>query len=263
MTKLYPALDAFENSTVFLSTRSKITGRALESIKDLEHRSWSVLREKLINNFSDKSNSITILNSILNIKGIKMSLFFETTKGKFNNFQSRLFIENDNLENRKAITEFVEKLVITHFITNLNNPSRNNLATRNPKSVIELETLVKNDLQYLRSDQSNKPILNTNNQHAFRPSPNKTTNRTNFGQIGPPNKPMFGNSSNYNNCNYNNNRTLNLSNPDPMSVQTRQTRPWQRESFNNNNEQQSSSQEPKIQNNSETVQNSFLEFSRI
>ena len=167
-------------------------------------------------------------------------MFFETIKGKFNNFQSRLFVENNNADNRKAIADFVERLIITHLITNLNDPFRNNLATRNPKSLNEVETLMRNDLQYLRTEQINKPALNTNNQYPFKPSSNKTINRTSFGQIRQQNKPMFSNGNhnnynNYNNKNNNYNRTTNLPEPEPMSVQTRQTtRPWQRESFNTN-----------------------------
>ena len=254
---LNPELDAFENSTVFLYLRSKIIGRALESIKDLEPRSWSALREILIANFSNKSNSVTILNNILNIKGIKNpSYFFEIIKEKFNDFKSRLFVENNNMEGRKAIVEFVEKLIITHFITNLNDPFRNNLATRNPKSLDEVEMLVKNDLQYLRAEQNIKPILN--NQYAFKQGPpNKTINRNSFGQHKPPNRSTFGNGIN------NNNRTINLPKPEPMSVQTRQTRPWQRESYNNNNDEQGPSEIHENQNDSELFQNSFLELSQI
>ena len=58
LSTLDTVLDAFDNSTVFLSI--KTTGKALESIKHLEIRSWGALRDTLINNFSDRSNSITI-----------------------------------------------------------------------------------------------------------------------------------------------------------------------------------------------------------
>ena len=254
---LNPELDAFENSTVFLYLRSKIIGRALESIKDLEPRSWSTLREILIANFSNKSNSITILNNILNIKSIKNpSYFFEVIKEKFNDFKSRLLVENNNMEGRKAIVEFVEKLIITHFITNLNDPFRNNLATRNPKSLDEVELLVKNDLQYLRAEQNNKPLLN--NQYAFKQGPpNKNINRNSFGQHKSPNRSTFGNGI------INNNRTVNLPKPEPMSVQIRQTRPWQRESYNNNSDDQGPSEVRENQNDSELFQNSFLELSQI
>ena len=75
----------------------------------------------------------------------------------------------------------LEKLIITHFITNLNDPYRNNLATRNPQSLNELEKLVKNDLQYLKPEQFNKLPLNENNQHGYRPEPKKPIYKTNFG----------------------------------------------------------------------------------
>ena len=150
---LEPNLDAFELSTVFLSIRCKVVGKALQSIKDLDIRSWTDLKETLLNSFSDRSNSVTILNNILNVKSIKNPcMFIEVVKTKFNEFKSRSYVENDNAESRKAITDFVEKLVITHFITNLSDPFRNYLVTRNPRSLIEVKNLVRNDLQYLKAE---------------------------------------------------------------------------------------------------------------
>ena len=103
-----------------------------------------------------------------------------------------MFVENNNIEGKKGIVEFVEKLIITHFITNLNDSLRNNLATRNPKPLGEVEMLVKNDLQYLRAEQNNKPL--SNNQYAFKQGPpNETINRNSFGQHKPPNSSTFGN----------------------------------------------------------------------
>ena len=91
---IQPELDAFEIATIFLAIRSKITGKALESIKDLSIRSWDELKECLLRNFADKSSSVTILNEILNITNIKNpTLFFDIIKGKFNNFKSKMFIE--------------------------------------------------------------------------------------------------------------------------------------------------------------------------
>ena len=143
---LEPALDNFVIATVFLTIRSKITGRALQSIKELDIRSWAVPKEILINNFADKSNLVTVLNSILNIKDTKNpSTFLEIVKNKFKDFKSRLYIEYGNQEYRKPIIEFTEKLIIIRFITNLIDPYRNNLTTRNPKSLDEVERLVKND----------------------------------------------------------------------------------------------------------------------
>ena len=69
----------------------------MQSIKELDIRSWAVLKESLINNFADKFNSVTVLNSILNVKNIKNpSTFLEIVKNKFNDFKSRLYVEHDN-----------------------------------------------------------------------------------------------------------------------------------------------------------------------
>jgi len=53
---IQPELDVFERSTVFLSIRSKITGKALESIKDSNIRGWDDLRERLLRNFEGEIN---------------------------------------------------------------------------------------------------------------------------------------------------------------------------------------------------------------
>jgi len=258
---LNPPLDAFENSTMFLSLRSKIIGKALDSIKDLEIRSWTTLRTTLINNFSDRASSITILNGILNIKNVKNpSVFLDMIKGKFNNFQAKLFIENQDVECRKAISDFVEKLIITHFITNVVDPFRNNLATRNPKSINELETLVRNDLQYLRSEQINKQPIIGNTQSAFKPEHRKPVYKNNFGR----NKPNYNNNynNNYSNNNYNG-QSRRLPAPEPMSVQSGAvTRPWRQESFNTQ-EQPSSSNNYEPKDGSKIVENPFLELGQI
>ena len=168
-------------------------------------------------------------------------------------------MENQNAECRLAISDFTEKLIITHFITNVNDPFRNNLETRNPKSLNELETLVRNDLQYLRPEQFNKQPMNGNNQYTFKPKQKKLMYRTNFGQ----NKPIYNNNHNNNNYNKNDGRSEKLPVPEPMSVQSRSiTRPWQRESFNTQ-EQQSSSSNSEPQDNSRIIENYFLELGRI
>ena len=77
-----------------------------------------------------------------------------------------MYVEENVEVKRNAVIEFVEKLIVTHYITNLNDSFRNNLATRNPKSLNEIETLIKNDPQYLKINQMPKPInnnFNTNN----------------------------------------------------------------------------------------------------
>ena len=68
---IQPELDVFEILTIFFSIRGKITGKALESIKDANVRGWDELKESLLRNFADKSNSVTILNEILNVMNIK------------------------------------------------------------------------------------------------------------------------------------------------------------------------------------------------
>ena len=113
---IQPELDVFEGSTVFLSIRSKITGKVLESIKDSKIRGWDELKESLLGNFADKSNSVTILNQILNITTIKNhTILFDIIKGKFNAFKAKMYVEENVEVKRNVVIEFVEKLIITHY----------------------------------------------------------------------------------------------------------------------------------------------------
>ena len=64
-------LDDFDKVVAFLHIRSKITHKALDSIKDIEFTSWNKLKEHLINNFKDKTNSTTIINELLKLQNIK------------------------------------------------------------------------------------------------------------------------------------------------------------------------------------------------
>ena len=134
---------------IFLSVRNKIVGKALDLIKDAEIRDWQTLKDSLLNNFADKATSVTILHDIININNIKNPInFFDTLKSKFNNFKGKMRVEEINESKRNAIIDFSEKLIISHYISNINDPFRNNLATRNPKTLNEVETLIRN-LQYL------------------------------------------------------------------------------------------------------------------
>ena len=257
---IQPALDVFEGSTVFLSIRSKITGKALESIKDSNIRGWDEMR-----NFADKSNSVTILNEILNVTTIKNpTILFDIIKGKFNAFKAKIYVEENNEVKRNAVIEFVEKLIITHYITNLNDPFRNNLATRNPRSLNEIETLIKNDLQYLKVNQTPRPINNNFN----------TNNRFNRNKPQAYQSKFPTNKTSYNNRQFNfetPTRNEGLPKPKPMSVQTRQTRPQfaHRETYYNEEFAEGNSKtinelpirnESNIEVNENEVQNHFFEL---
>ena len=147
---------------IFLSVRSKIVGKALDSIKDVEITGWDHLKENLLSSFAVKSTFVTILNEILNINNTKIQIYFDSIKSKFNKYRAKLIVEEEEEVKRTAVLNFVEKLVILHYITNINDPFRNNLATRNSKTLNETEILLKNDLQYLKANQMQKPIINNN-----------------------------------------------------------------------------------------------------
>ena len=135
LSALQPKLDDFEHAMIFLSVRNKIVGKTLDTIKDAEIRNWQSLKKSLLNNFADRATSVTILHEIINIYNIKNPVnFFKTLKSKFNNFKAKLRTEESNELKRNAVIDFSEKLVIARYISNINDPFRNNLATRNPKT---------------------------------------------------------------------------------------------------------------------------------
>lgn len=80
---IQPEPDDFKIAAISLSIYSKIIGKAFESIIDLNIRCWSDLKANFIKNFADKSNSITILNNILSVQGIKNPQIFLYYKRKF------------------------------------------------------------------------------------------------------------------------------------------------------------------------------------
>ena len=170
------------------------------------------MKENLLGSFVDKSTSVTIINEILNTNNIKNpNIFFDIIKAKFNKFRAKLLVEEEGEIKRTAVLNFVERLVILHYITNINDPFRNNLATRNPKTLNEIETLLQNDLQYLKTNQMQKPIINNN-----------FSNRNKVQSYQPkfvPNKTPYHQNRSFNFKTPS--RTDNLPKPEPMSVQTR------------------------------------------
>lgn len=257
---LSPPLDAFDSAVIFLNIKSKITERALDSIKDLEFSNWDELRSHLVNTFKDKTNSVTIINEILKIQTIKNPYkLLEVTKEKFLSFKSRISIEENDPGTKLVIIKFAEKLIINNFISTVNDPYRNNLATRNPQTITDVETLLQNDFQYLKPNDNlnQKPTRQiTNNPHQnfpqtrFPTGPINLQNRNSSNQVFCP-KQQFKNAQDIN--------------PTPMSIQSRQTfQPRQNNYFSPRFTQQSQrfrTQSPNYVaeeiNNTETCENNF------
>lgn len=241
LSTMNPPLDEFEKTIVLLSIKTKIVGKALDSIKDYELKTWNELKTHLQNTFKDKSNSVTILNEILKIQNIKNPYkLMEVTKDKFLNFKSKLGLEQNDVDAKTIVINYIESLLVNNFITVVNDPYRNNLATRNPKTLDDIEQLLQNDFQYLK-------INNNNNFNKQMPSVSKLPNippqqfpKTNF-----PVGPMHFQSKNATNKAFaprQNLKNAQLMRPTPMSTQTRQTfqnksYPRQKNYFEQQNEQ--------------------------
>lgn len=222
-----PPLDEFDKTISFLNIKSKIIDKALDNIKDLEFASWNELREHLILNFKDKLNSITILNEILKNNEKNPHKLLDIIKSKFTTFKSRVSVEHSNIETRITIINYAEKLIVNNFISTVTDPYRNNLATRNPTSISEIETLLNNDFQYLRSQNTN---FNQNKNSFPRQNLNQATNAF-------PNKPFNVKEQPLNPYKTFAPRTQlkNAQNirPTPMSTQTRQSTPNYYRKFSN------------------------------
>lgn len=214
-----PQLDDFEKSITFLSIKNKIVGKALDSIKDYELNNWLDLREHLKNSFKDKSNSVTILNELLKIQNVKNPYkLLDITKGKFLDFKSKLGLEQENADVKITIINYAESLIVNNFISTISDPYRNNLATRNPKSIEDIEQLLQNDFQYLKQTNSNfnkspTPKLPNIPPQQF-PRNNFPTGPIQFQGKNPTNQ-RFAPRQQLKNAQY--------MRPTPMSVQTRQT----------------------------------------
>lgn len=209
---LNPPLDDFDKEIAFLHIKSKITEKALDSIKDTDFSSWNNLRTHLINNFKDRTNSVTILNDILKIQHIKNPYkLLEITKEKYLSFKSRISIEENDNSKKIAIINYAEKLIVSNFISSIQDPFKNNLATRNPANISEIETLLQNDFQYLKISnkfQTSQDFPNTS-QSRFPREP--------FNTKLAQNKPMRPFAPRQNVQNAQGMKTT------PMSIQTRQT----------------------------------------
>lgn len=216
-----PPLDSFETAIIFLNIKSKITDKALDSIKDIEFNDWSKLRSHLTETFKDKSNAVTTLNDLLKIQNVKNPYkLLELTKNKFLNFKSRLGIEEKDSVKKSAIIDFTEKLIVNNFISSISDPYRNNLATRNPQNINDIEILLQNDFQYLKPNinfNSNiKPVTRqlTNIPPQRFPGTSFPTGPINFQKENPIRK-TFAPRQQVKNAQF--------MKPTPMSTQTRQT----------------------------------------
>lgn len=157
-SEINPALNNFERNIIFLNIKNKIIGRALESLADLEFNNWNDLRSHLIATFKTKTKSVTILNDLLKIKNIRNpNELLELTKNKFSSFKFRLGIEEDDVNKISTILSFAGKLVVNNFISVIDEPYRNNLATRNPKTINEIQLILQNDFHHLNQNMNQIP----------------------------------------------------------------------------------------------------------
>lgn len=155
-----PVIDSLKKLS-FINIKGKLTDKAAELIQGQNFDSWTSLKRFLVAKFANKQNSSTILLDILYKKCHKKPTeFVEDIIEMFGQYKQKLSLENNNA---LQIYSQNEKLVVLHTIVSLKDPLRNNLATRNPQTLVELDSLLRNDFQYLKiqQDNQNKPFPNT------------------------------------------------------------------------------------------------------
>lgn len=221
LNTLIPALDEFEKQLCFLTIKGKVTEKALDSIKDLEIQTWDVLRAHLTNNFKEQTNSVTILNELLKIQNIKNPYkLLELTKEKFLKLKSRIVLEENDPGTKIVMIRFSERLIVNNFISTISDPHRNNLATRDPQTINEIEKLLQNDFQYLKQSnfQDTRPVA--------KGLPNVLPQRFPINNF--PSRPINFQPGNTNTRNFAPRQNLKNAQgirPTPMSTQTRQPLP--------------------------------------
>lgn len=76
--------------------------------------------------------------------------YLKIIKEKFELFKEKVELQDLTAKHKACLIQFQERFVTTKFISNCQDPYRNNLATRNPQNLNEIQQLLANDFQYLR-----------------------------------------------------------------------------------------------------------------
>lgn len=144
-------ITSLQKQIIFLHVRNKITDKANESMRNNQFSSWEQLKSHLINNFTDIQDPASLIIEILRhrVNGNVLASLAEI-KEKFDVFRSKINILEGSESNKSYLIQFQEIVICNNFISSLKDPLRNNLATRNPKTLTQIERLIVNDFQYIK-----------------------------------------------------------------------------------------------------------------
>lgn len=207
-----PAVSETLKRIAFINVKSKLCDKAAEVVQEQTFENWQALKTFLINKFSNKQTSHSILLDIMYKRCNKNPIdFVNEIMELYALYKQKLTLENNNAP---IIYSQNEKLVVLHTIISLRDPLRNNLATRNPQTLNELDSLLRNDFQYLKISNFNQNIT-VNKIKALPDKHNIQSDNT---------KKHFSNNYNNNYRQNNYNGTKNHYVSTPMSTSTKQTR---------------------------------------
>lgn len=159
INSLTPAVSQLQKQIVFIAIKNKIIGKANEELRNLQFDTWELLKTHLINNFADHQSPASIVIEIMKMNPNNKNIFkcLSDIKEKFDLFRAKINLLEGTPNNKINVINFQELVITNNFVCSLRDPWRNNLATRNPKTLLEIEQLLINDFQYLNTQNLETP----------------------------------------------------------------------------------------------------------
>lgn len=174
INSITPPINALQKKIVFLTIKNKIVGKANEQLRNINFSTWEQLKTHLTDNFSDRQSPESVIIEIIKMEYNNKNVFkiLSEVKEKFDLFRAKINLMDGDANSKTDIIKFQEIIITNNFVSSLKDPLRNNLATRGPKTLLEMEQLLVNDFQYLNIQNSdvNKIHKQTNYHHINKPT---------------------------------------------------------------------------------------------
>lgn len=164
---------AVQKKISFLNIKSKIIGKANEELRNLQFETWEQLKLHLFNNFADRQSAESVIKEIMKMNFNNKNIFkaVSEVRENFDLFRVKINLIDSREESKEDIIKFQELVITNNFVSSLRDPLRNNLATRDPKTLLQEQLLV-NDFQYLNNQILDPPkVPKLINHHSFANSP--------------------------------------------------------------------------------------------
>lgn len=144
-----------QKKLVLFQIKTKLIDRAEELISDNTFNSWKELREFLIIKYDDKQQPPSIVCNMVKLQQGRLTIFeyLKEIQNHYNRAVAKTNLCKLQPLSKEGIIVFIQSMAVHSFISNCKDPYRNNLATRNPSTLEEIESLLTNDFQYLDEKQ--------------------------------------------------------------------------------------------------------------